>query len=117
MITEMNNKKVNLYNALESLYKKFMQESKSKFEKYSDLMNVNQISNLNIENSKRRLKRLRQWVKQINLKEQQLNKEFEQKNIQIEIEKENISKSYLELKNKILKFRNDQKSQLNSFIN
>ncbi len=55
MMSEMNNKKSTLYNALEYLYKWFMQESKSKFEKYSDMMQVNNQSEKTIDDSLKRI--------------------------------------------------------------
>lgn len=63
MMSEMNNKKSNLYNALEFLYKKFMQESKSKFEKYSEMIETNTQSNKSIEESLKRIKRLKNKIK------------------------------------------------------
>lgn len=35
MVTEMNTKKVNIYNALENLYQKFITDSKERFKKYA----------------------------------------------------------------------------------
>ena len=67
MITEMNGRKASLYGALEALYKKFMQESKSKFEKYSELMGANQLAGAGIEGSKRKIQRLRTRLKQAQL--------------------------------------------------
>lgn len=40
-----------------------MSDSKVKFEKYSELMNANSASNLIIENSKSRIKKLKQKIK------------------------------------------------------
>jgi hypothetical protein len=41
MITEMNSKKMTIYNSLENLFKKFMYDSKEKFQKYTTLMDQN----------------------------------------------------------------------------
>ena len=41
MVTEMNSKKVNIYNALENLFQKFITDSKEKFRKYTILMENN----------------------------------------------------------------------------
>ncbi len=65
MMSEMNNKKSTLYNALEYLYKRFMQESKSKFDKYSDMMQVNNQSEKTIDDSLKRIKRLKNKLKTI----------------------------------------------------
>lgn len=65
MMSEMNNKKANLYNALEYLYGWFMQESKGKFEKYSQMMQVNIQSEKSIEDSLKRIKWLKNKIRTI----------------------------------------------------
>ena len=68
MITEMNSKKMTIYNALESLFKKFMYDSKEKFQKYTQLMDINSKSTKQIEENIKRIKKIKNKIKLITLK-------------------------------------------------
>ena len=77
MVTEMNTKKVNIYNALENLYQKFITDSKEKFKKYSQIMEKNNKDQKAIEETIKKIQKTKNKIKLISLKIIQIKKEFE----------------------------------------
>ena len=106
-----------IYNALENLFKKFMYDSKEKFQKYTQLMEINAKSTKSIEESIKRIKKIKTKIKLISLKILQTWKEFELKNQKIWNENNEIASNFLSLKKKMFEFRNDEKKKLVVLIN
>lgn len=68
MVTEMNTKKVNIYNALENLYQKFITDSKEKFKRYSQIMEKNNKDQKAIEETIKKIQKTKNKIKLICLK-------------------------------------------------
>ena len=112
MQTEMNSKKVNIYNALENLFQRFMNNSKDKFKKYTGLLEENTTESRSIDETMKKITRAKEKIKLMSLKVFQMEKEFEEKNNQIKSENEEIGRNFLELKNKMFTFRNEERRKL-----
>lgn len=116
MQTEMNTKKVNIYNALENLFQKFMNDTKEKFKKYTNLMKVNTADSKAIEETIKRISKTKNRIKLTSLKIIQMKKEFEDKNLKIKKENDEIAKNFLALKNKMFKFREKERKKLTFLV-
>lgn len=112
MTTEMNSKKVNIYNALENLFQRFMSDSKDKFKKYTSLLEENTSESRAIDEMMKKITRAKEKIKLMSLKVFQMEKEFEEKNNKIKCENDEIGKNFLELKNKMFSFRNEERKKL-----
>jgi hypothetical protein len=112
MQTEMNSKKVNIYNALENLFQKFMNDSKDKFRHYTNLLDSNTADSKAIDETMKKITRTKEKIKSLSTKIYQMEKEFEEKNNQIRSENEEIAKNLLALKDKMFIFRNKQRKKL-----
>jgi len=112
MQTEMNSKKVNIYNALENLFQKFMNDSKDKFRHYTNLLDSNTADSKAIDETMKKITRTKEKIKSLSTKIFQMEREFEEKNNQIRNENEEIAKNLLALKDKMFMFRNKQRRKL-----
>jgi len=112
MQTEMNSKKVNIYNALENLFQRFMNDSKDKFKKYTSLLEENTNESRAIDETMKKITRAKEKIKLTSLKVFQMEKEFEEKNNQIKSENDEIARNFLDLKNKMFAFRDEEKRRL-----
>lgn len=112
MQTEMNSKKVNIYNALENLFQRFMNDSKDKFKKYTSLLEENTNESRNIDETMKKITRAKERIKLMSLKVFQMERDFQAKNEQIRSENEEIGRNFLELKNKMFQFRNEERRKL-----
>lgn len=105
MQTEMNTKKVNIYNALENLFQKFMNDSKEKFKKYTQLMENNTRDSKQIEETIKKIQKTKSKIRVICHKILAMKREFQIKNGKIKQENGEISHNFLQLKNKMFSFR------------
>lgn len=112
MQTEMNSRKVNIYNALENLFQKFMNDSKEKFKKYTNLLESNAQDSRLVDETLRKIARTKERIRATVQKIYQMQKEFEEKNGLIASENHEIQKNFLELKARMHSFRNAQRSRL-----
>ena len=112
MQTEMNSKKVNIYNALENLFQKFMNDSKDKFRHYTNLLDSNTADSKAIDETMKKITRTKDKIKSLSTKIFQMEKEFEEKNNQIQSENDEINKNLLALKDKMFRFRNKEAKKL-----
>jgi hypothetical protein len=112
MQTEMNSKKVNIYNALENLFQKFMTDSKDKFRQYSNLLESNTSDSNAIDETMQKVTRTKEKIKSLISKIYNMEKDFNHKNSQIQKENDEINKNLFDLKEKMFHFRNTQKKKL-----
>ena len=112
METEMNSKKVNIYNSLEHLFQKFMKDNKDKYRKFMTLTADNNKDTKKIEETNRRILRVKEKIQLMTLKILQMEKEFNSKNSLIRKENGAIARNFLDLKNKMFEFRNKQHRRL-----
>lgn len=112
MVTEMNTKKVGIYNALEALFQKFITDSKEKFRRYTQLMEENNRDSKAIEETIKKIQKTKNKIKLTCLKIIQIKKEFEDKNSRIKRENDEIARNFLSLKDKMFRFRNSQRKKL-----
>ncbi len=77
MQTEMNSRKVNIYNALENLFQKFMNDSKEKFKKYTALLESNSQDSRIVDETLRKIHRTKERIRLTVLKILQMEREFE----------------------------------------
>lgn len=112
MQTEMNSKKVNIYNALENLFQKFMNDSKDKFRHYTNLLDSNTADSKAIDETMKKITRTKEKIKSLSTKIFQMEREFDEKNNQIKTEKDEIAKNLLALKDKMFRFRNKHEKKL-----
>ena len=112
----MNGKKISIYNALENLFQKFMSDSKEKFKKYTQLLEVNAGDSKSIEEAIKRIGRTKNKIKLVSLKIIQMEKEFEDKNSKIKRENEEVSQNFLKLKDEMFKFRKRESHRLTKLV-
>ena len=112
METEMNAKKVNIYNALEHLFHKFMKDSRDKYREFMKISDSNDLFTQTIIDTNRRILRIQDRIQVRALKMLQLEREFESRNRLIRKENTAISRNFLELKNKMFAFRASQHRRL-----
>lgn len=112
METEMNAKKVNIYNALEHLFHKFMKDSRDKYREFMKISDSNEVFTTTIIDTNRRILRNQDRIQVRALKMLQLEREFESRNRLIRKENTAISRNFLELKNKMFAFRASQHRRL-----
>lgn len=112
MQTDMNAKQVNLSNALENLYQKYINDTKEKFKEYTTMLEDNSISSKNIQNSMKKIQKTKERIQLITLKTLQLDKEYSEKNNCLLKEKNNLGKIIFELKEKMAQYRNYQRKRL-----
>ena len=112
MQTEMNSRKVCIYNALENLFQKFMNDSKEKFRKYTNLLEANAADSRAIDEAMRRIARTRDKIRQVSLRTQQLTAECDARDNLTKAENEEIARNFLALKHRMFKFRGEQNKKL-----
>lgn len=116
MVTDMNSKKVNIHNALEHLFQKFMKDSKDKYRKFITYKTENHEDTTMIGETNRRMLRVKEKIQFTSLKIMQMEREFQSKNTLIKKENGAIAKNFLELKNKMFNFRNKQHRKLTKLV-
>ncbi len=82
-----------------------MNDSKDKFNEYTKLMDDNTSESKSIEETIKKISKTKNKIKLTSLKIIQMKKEFENKNMKIKKENDEISRNFLNLKNKMFKFR------------
>lgn len=112
MQNEMNSKQVNLSNFLETLYQKYMNDTKDKFDKYTGLMEDNDKASKSIDETMKKIARKKEQIQVMTMKIYQMEKEFEIKNDALIKERDAINKNFLELKDKMFKFRDGERKRL-----
>lgn len=112
----MNSKKISIYNALENLFQKFMSDSKEKFKKYTQLLEVNAADSKAIEEAVKRIGRTKNKIKLVSLKIIQMEREFEDKNSKIKRENDEVSQNFLKLKEEMFKFRKRESQTLTKLV-
>ena len=80
MQNEMNSKQVNLSNYLETLYQKYMNDTKDKFEKYTQLMTGNEQQSKKIDEDMKKIARTKEKIHVNTLKILMMEKEFNTRN-------------------------------------
>lgn len=116
METDMNSKKVNIYNSLEHLFQKFMKDSKKKYKNYMTYTTENNRDTKIIGETNLRILRVKDKIQFKSLKIIQMEQEFRSKNRLIKKENGAIAKNFLDLKNKMFDFRGQQHRKLTKLV-
>lgn len=112
MQTDMNTKRVNIYNELEKLFQTFMNDSKETFRQYTAELEMNTNDSKAIDETVKKIARMKEKIKLMSMKIYQMEHEFREKNNQIKAENDEIARNFLALKNKMFKFRAEQNKNL-----
>jgi hypothetical protein len=116
MQNEMNSKQVNLSNYLETLYQKYMNDTKDKFEKYTQLMTGNEQQSKKIDEDMKKIARTKEKIHVNTLKILMMEKEFNTRNECLTKEKNAINTNFLDLKTKMGKFRDGERKRLTELV-
>lgn len=106
MQNEMRSKQGNLSNSLETLYQRYMNDTRDNFTKFNSLLTENAGATKEINEAMKNIARKKESIKFMSLKIKQMELEFQQRNKALENEKKAISDNFLDLKNKMARFRN-----------
>jgi len=106
-------KKINeLDQDFELHFTRYVSETESKYNSFKKLLQENENASNIIDKKVRNIERLKEKIQYWRLKIQQNAKECDARNESLRKEKENISKHYQDLKNKMIQFREDESKRL-----
>lgn len=113
---EMNSKQVNLSNYLETLYQKYMNDTKDKFENYTQLMGGNETQSKKIDEDMKKIARTKEKIHVTTIKILMMEKEFHTRTVCLNKEKSAIGTNFLDLKTKMGNFRDKERKRLTELV-
>ena len=108
MHNEMRSKQGALSNYLETLYQRYMNDTNVKFTKFETLTQTSDSDTKIINDKMKKISRIKEWIHQMDMKTASMEAEFVQRNKALKKEKDAIAKNFLNLKNKMAKFRDSK---------
>ena len=114
MQNDMRSKQGILSNYLETLYQRYMNDTKEHFSTFTDLLKESSEDTKIINDTMKTIARTKARIELMKLKITQMENEFEQRNNALENEKDAINRNQLELKAKMARFRNGKTKEKKS---
>jgi len=105
MNNDMRSRQGTLSNFLETLYQRYMNDTKDRFAQFEKNLDTSANNTKKINESTKKISRDKERINQTEIKINQMKEEFTQRNEALKKEKDAIAQNFFNLKNKMARFR------------
>ena len=113
---EMTSKQNTLSNELESLFQRYTNDTKDRFNEHLTKVNESNKVQNKISKETKKIAKTKERIDFLDIKTRQMEQELWQKNLSLSNEKAAISANFLDLKNKMLNFRAKERKKLTELV-